>query len=173
MDSPEVQPYLGSRLDLHCVAHIVQLRRLKGGVRPSGVPGLGFFLVFFSVLFFVFVFLIFPFFDRNCGSISLLFFSQKKSCARVAGIHGTFRIHTESVLSLHTAVIASSAYQESPRGVITCIRGSPKVTTECCPCSSLRRDREQHVPDSSNHSLCLIKLLSSSCCGETLEGNQP
>ena len=48
--------------------------------------------------------------------------------------------------------------------------GSPKVTTGCCPCSSLRKDREQHVPDSSNHSLYIIKLLSSSYPGETLEG---
>ena len=48
--------------------------------------------------------------------------------------------------------------------------GSPKVTTGCCPCSSLRIDREQHVPDSSNHSLYLIKLLSSSYPGETLDG---
>ena len=48
--------------------------------------------------------------------------------------------------------------------------GSPKVTYGCCPCSSLRKDREQHVSDSSNHSLCLIKLLSNSFCGETLEG---
>ena len=47
---------------------------------------------------------------------------------------------------------------------------SPKVTTGCCPCSSLRKDREQHVPDSSNHSLYLIKLLSSSYPRETLEG---
>ena len=36
--------------------------------------------------------------------------------------------------------------------------------------SSLRKDREQHVPDSSNHSLYLIKLLSCSYPGETLEG---
>ena len=48
--------------------------------------------------------------------------------------------------------------------------GSPKVTTGRCPCSSLRKDREQHVPDSSNHSHYLIKLLSSSYPGETLEG---
>ena len=34
---------------------------------------------------------------------------------------------------------------------------------------SLRKDREQHVPDSSHHSLCLMKLLSSSYPGETLE----
>ena len=57
-----------------------------------------------------------------------------------------------------------------PRRVITCFRGSPKVTTGCCPCSSLRIDRERHVPDSSNHSLYLTKLSSSSYPGETLEG---
>ena len=43
---------------------------------------------------------------------------------------------------------------------------SPKVTTGCCPCSILRKDREQHVPDSSNHSLYLIKLLSSVILGK-------
>ena len=37
--------------------------------------------------------------------------------------------------------------------------GSPKVTTGSCPCSSLRKDREQHVPDSSNHSLYLMKIV--------------
>ena len=57
--------------------------------------------------------------------------------------------------------------RKSPRKVITCFRCSPKVTTGCCPRSSLRTDREQHDPDSSNHSLC---LLSSSYCGESLEG---
>ena len=36
--------------------------------------------------------------------------------------------------------------------------------------SSLRMGREQHVPDSSIHSLHLTKLLSSSYPGETLEG---
>ena len=61
--------------------------------------------------------------------------------------------------------------KNSPRMVITWPqRSSPKVTTGCCPYSSLRKDREQHVSDSSNHSLCLIKLLSNSYCGETLEG---
>ena len=47
--------------------------------------------------------------------------------------------------------------------------GSPKVTAGCCPCSSLRKDREKHVPD-SNHSLYQINLLRSSYPGETLEG---
>ena len=64
-----------------------------------------------------------------------------------------------------------STHGGHPRGVITCFRSSPKVTTGCCPCSSLRIDREQHVPDSSSHSLCLIKLLSNRYCGETLEGS--
>ena len=45
-----------------------------------------------------------------------------------------------------------------------------KKTFRSFPCSSLRKDREQHVPDSSNHSLFLIKLLSCSYPEETLEG---
>ena len=48
------------------------------------------------------------------------------------------------------------------RRVITCPRGSPEVTTGFYPCFNLRISREQHVPDSSNHSLHLMKLLSSS-----------
>ena len=52
-------------------------------------------------------------------------------------------------------------------------KGSPKVTTGCCPRSSLRKDREQHVPDSSKHSLYLIKLLSSSYPEGNFGGNQP
>ena len=50
--------------------------------------------------------------------------------------------------------------------------GSPKVTTGCCPCSSLRKDREQHVPDSFNHSLYLIKLFNSSYPEGNFGGNQ-
>ena len=36
--------------------------------------------------------------------------------------------------------------------------------------SSLRIDREQHVPDSSNHSLCLMKLLNFSSPGGNCGG---
>ena len=37
------------------------------------------------------------------------------ACGRGAGTHGdVLNLHTDSVLSLHTAVIASSAYQEQP-----------------------------------------------------------
>ena len=38
---------------------------------------------------------------------------------------------------------------------------------------SLRIDREQHLPDSSDHSLYLTKLLRSSYPGENVGGNQP
>ena len=41
------------------------------------------------------------------------------------------------------------------------------------PFLSLRIDREQHVPDSSNHSLYLIKLFSFSNLEEHCGGNQP
>ena len=41
-------------------------------------------------------------------------------------------------------------------------RGSPKVTLES-QFLSLRTDREQHVSDSSNHSLFLVKLFVFSC----------
>ena len=38
------------------------------------------------------------------------------------------------------------------------------------PILSLRIGRTRHVPDSSNHSLCLMKLLNSSSPGETAGG---
>ena len=67
-------------------------------------------------------------------------------------------------------VVASSAYRKITHvGLSLGPTGSQKVTTGCCPCSSLRKDREQHVPDSSHHSLCLMKLFVFSCFGETLE----
>ena len=51
--------------------------------------------------------------------------------------------------------------------------GSPKVTTGSCPCSSLRKDREQHVPDSSNHSLYLMKIVKQQLLWGNSGGNQP
>ena len=49
--------------------------------------------------------------------------------------------------------------------------GFTKVRTGSCPFWSLRVGREQHVADSSNHSLYLIKLLNSSDPeGNTLSG---
>ena len=51
--------------------------------------------------------------------------------------------------------------------------GSPKVTTGCCSCSSLRKDREQHVPDFSNHSLYLMKIVKQQLLWWNSGGNQP
>ena len=62
-----------------------------------------------------------------------------------------------------------------------CIQNVPVYagTTRTCvstrtpwilPIQGLRTGREQHVPDSSNHSLYLTKLVGSSYLGETLEG---
>ena len=45
-----------------------------------------------------------------------------------------------------------------PRGGF---RGSPKKSLRVFTFSSLRRSREQHVPDSSNHSLLLNALFNS------------
>ena len=46
----------------------------------------------------------------------------------------------------------------------------PKETLGSYPCSSLRTGQEEHVPNSSNHSLYLMKLLSSerNCGGNQL-----
>ena len=45
--------------------------------------------------------------------------------------------------------------------VITCFRGSPKEPLVSFAFSSLRRGRTRNVPDSTNHSLHLIKMSSS------------
>ena len=67
-------------------------------------------------------------------------------------------------------VIASSAYQDQPTSVITWPHRFTESNHWMLPMFKFEKDREQHVPDSSNHSLCLIKLLSNSYCGETVEG---
>ena len=60
-----------------------------------------------------------------------------------------------------------------PRKVITCFRGSPKETIGCFAHFQGRRiGREQQVPDSTNHSLCLVKLLSFSNLERRSGGNQ-
>ena len=103
----------------------------------------------------------------NAGNTRTCF----STCARGAGTHGdVLNVHTGTLWTGHKGSSPILLTKKSPRRVITCFRGSPKVTTGCCPCSSLRIDREQHVSDSSNHSLYLTKLLSSSYPGETLEG---
>ena len=63
----------------------------------------------------------------------------------------------------HTeGVVASSVYQNLPTEGYHVPQRFTKQTFGPFPFSSLRKGREQHVPDSSYHSLYLIKLLSSS-----------
>ena len=68
--------------------------------------------MFFFLFCFLFLFFDFSFFDRNCGSISLLF--QKNHVRVLPAYTGRFEYTRKAFLSLHTAVIASSAYQEKP-----------------------------------------------------------
>ena len=94
------------------------------------------------------------------------------TCARGAGTHGDF-------LNVHTGTVGMDTRRDgrgsSPvllsricqRMVVTCFRGSPKIFFGSFPFSSLRKDRKQHVPDFSNHSLYLIRLFSFS----NLDGN--
>ena len=60
-------------------------------------------------------------------------------------------------------VIVSPAYQNLPTYGYHVLQRFTEETFGSFPFSSLRIDREQHVPDSSNHSLSPIKLFSFSC----------
>ena len=89
--------------------------------------------------------------------------TSSKECARVAGTHGgVLNAHTEGHRQFCLPRKAHVEFSLGPRG-------SPK-NPWILHNASLRTDREQHVPDSSNHSLYLMKLLSSSYPEETLEG---
>ena len=56
-----------------------------------------------------------------------------------------------------------AAYQNLPTHGNHVLQRFNEETFGSFPFSSVRIDREQHVPDSSNHSLSLIKLFSFSC----------
>ena len=104
---------------------------------------------------------------RVCRQHAHMLFSM---CAWCRYTRGRFECtHGERFKSTHGGRRRFSLPKNHARMVITCFRGSPKKTFRSFPCSSLRKDQEQHVPDSSNHSLYLIKLFTSSSPGETLE----
>ena len=83
-------------------------------------------------------------------------------CARVAGIHGdVLNVHTEAFLNPHTGgrrqfCLPRKAHVEFSVG----LREVHQRNRWIIHIFSLRTDREQHVSDSSNHSLYLIKLFS-------------
>ena len=86
-----------------------------------------------------------------------------KTCARGAGTHGDVlnghtgfsARHTTRHKTQDTTHKTTQLTKNCPRKIITCFRGSPKVSTGSYTFSSLKKDREQHVADSSNHSLYL------------------
>ena len=69
-------------------------------------------------------------------------------------------------------VIASSAYQNLPTYSNHLTPEVQQRNPWILQIFSLRTDREQHVPDSSNHSLYLIKLFSFSNLEGSSGGNQ-
>ena len=86
---------------------------------------------------------------------------------------GVVPVYTGNVLNAHTGGERGETKEQErsssvlltkicARRVIKFFRGSPKETFGSYPFSSLRIGREQQFPDSSNHSLYLIKLLNSS-----------
>ena len=92
------------------------------------------------------------------------------TCACGASTHG-------DVLNGHTGGrggIVTSAYQNLPTQGYHLLQRFTKRNPWIQPIFwSLRIGREQHVPDSSVHSLYLMKLLSSSSPEGHCEGNQP
>ena len=105
------------------------------------------------------------------------------TCGRGAGTHGdVLNVHTE-VFGTDTrgrgggkegegGVTVSSANHETAHVELS--RASERFTERnpwFLPIQGLRTGREQHVPDSSNHSLYLMKLLSSTfILRDTAEG---
>ena len=91
----------------------------------------------------------------------------KPTCARGAGIHGdVWNVHTEAFWmdtrrrGGREGVTVISAYHNLPTYGYHVLQRFTKETLGSFPFSSVRIGREQHVPDSSNHSLYLMKLLS-------------
>ena len=84
---------------------------------------------------------------------------------------GTFWIYTRKRFWVYTrVVVVNSAYQNLPTWCYHLIPEAHQRNPWILHDFSWRIDREHHVPDSSNHSLCLTKLFNSSSPGETLEG---
>ena len=102
--------------------------------------------------------------------------TRGKACARVASTHGNvWNVHTvASWMNKRRGVIVGSAYQEkSTQSPHLRQRGPPKKPLDLTYLFfSLRIGREQHFPDSSNHSLYLMKLLSSSYPEGHCDGDQ-
>ena len=93
-------------------------------------------------------------------------------CAWCRYTRGRFECTHGGVLSLHTGVVASSVYQKITHVWLSRASEGHQKNFQIFPMFKLRKDGEQHYPDSSNHSLYLVKLFTSSSPGETWK-NQP
>ena len=90
-----------------------------------------------------------------------------------AGTHGdVLNPHTEGVLYIHTESRGSSLVLLTKFAHVLLSRDSEvhQRNQWILPIFSLRIGREQHVADSSKHSLYLMKLFSSSNPEDTAEG---
>ena len=92
-------------------------------------------------------------------------------CACCQHTRGRFESTYGGVLNLHTGSSPVLLTKKSPRTVLTGPREVHQKNERIVPIFlSLREGRQQHVPDSSNHSLYLMKLFNSSSpegnCGE-------
>ena len=81
------------------------------------------------------------------------------------------RTHALSLLPQHTTPVQLT--KKHPHRVFDLVTEVHQRNERILPIFSLRIGREQHVPDSSNHLLCLIKLFSFSNLEEIFGGNQP
>ena len=110
-----------------------------------------------------------------CGRVVAVW-RVKHMCAWCPYTQGRFERTHGDVLSGHTGRGRESSSvlltKICPYKVITCFGGSTKKPLDLSHFQNLRIGREQHVPDSSNHSFCLIKLLSFSYPEGHVGGNQ-
>ena len=101
------------------------------------------------------------------------------TCSRGAGTHGdVLNVHTETFLNPHTESRGEGVGHRQfclPKIAHVWLSRASEVHQRnfwIFPISSLKIGREQHVTDSSNHSLYLIKLFSFSNLEENFGGNQ-
>ena len=104
-----------------------------------------------------------------CGTLKTSVCAFKTSPCMLATSTHAFQPSTRGE---REGVIASSAYQNLPTLGYHLTPEVHQRNPWISHIFSLRIDRQQHVPDSSNHSLYLVKLFSFSNLEENFGGNQ-
>ena len=100
----------------------------------------------------------------------------RNTCARVAGLHGdVLNAHTEAFWTDTRRRGGPSSVlhaKKCPRRVLACPREVHQRKPCIVPILSLSIGRTRHVPESSNHSLYLLKLFNASSPEGTFGWNQ-